>query len=111
MPRDAVSRTPNAERNGGHKWVNTLRFAIHFTPGLKIDPDQAYSCPRDFPYHGGLIKAQLEIPPPLRSPRQYGTQGFKGRPRLVPYYAKKNKPLGQPPLFFPVIRGPQLWPF
>ena len=23
MPRDAVSRTENVERNGGHKWVNT----------------------------------------------------------------------------------------
>ena len=22
MPRDAVSRTANVERNGGHKWVN-----------------------------------------------------------------------------------------
>ena len=22
MPRDAVSRTTNVERNGGHKWVN-----------------------------------------------------------------------------------------
>ena len=24
MPRDAVSRTANVERNGGHKWVNYL---------------------------------------------------------------------------------------
>ena len=23
MPRDAVSRTANVERNSGHKWVNT----------------------------------------------------------------------------------------
>ena len=28
MPRDAVSRTANVERNGGHKWVkfNTLKY-------------------------------------------------------------------------------------
>ena len=26
MPRDAVSRTANVERNGGHKWVKTYRF-------------------------------------------------------------------------------------
>ena len=25
MPRDAVSRTANVERNGGHKWVNTKK--------------------------------------------------------------------------------------
>ena len=24
MPRDAVSRTANVERNGGHKWVNAM---------------------------------------------------------------------------------------
>ena len=24
MPRDAVSRTANVERNGGHKWVKEL---------------------------------------------------------------------------------------
>ena len=24
MPRDAVSRTANVERNGGHKWVNQV---------------------------------------------------------------------------------------
>ena len=24
MPRDAVSRTANVERNGGHKWVNSV---------------------------------------------------------------------------------------
>ena len=24
MPRDAVSRTANVERNGGHKWVKAL---------------------------------------------------------------------------------------
>ena len=24
MPRDAVSRTANVERNGGHKWVNAV---------------------------------------------------------------------------------------
>ena len=27
MPRDAVSRTANVERNGGHKWVNGCRFS------------------------------------------------------------------------------------
>ena len=26
MPRDAVSRTANVERNGGHKWVNNVQF-------------------------------------------------------------------------------------
>ena len=25
VPRDAVSRTANVERNGGHKWVNTIQ--------------------------------------------------------------------------------------
>ena len=28
MPRDAVSRTANAERNGGHKWVKVCRLSI-----------------------------------------------------------------------------------
>ena len=28
MPRDAVSRTANVERNGGHKWVNGLCYSI-----------------------------------------------------------------------------------
>ena len=27
MPRDAVSRTANVERNGGHKWVKGLYFS------------------------------------------------------------------------------------
>ena len=26
MPRDAVSRTANVERNGGHKWVKLPKF-------------------------------------------------------------------------------------
>jgi len=26
MPREAVSRTANVERNGGHKWVNTKDY-------------------------------------------------------------------------------------
>ena len=26
LPRDAVSRTANVERNGGHKWVNYVRY-------------------------------------------------------------------------------------
>ena len=28
MPRDAVSRTANVERNGGHKWVKPIRFMV-----------------------------------------------------------------------------------
>ena len=28
MPRDAVSRTANFERNGGHKWVKKLGKAL-----------------------------------------------------------------------------------
>ena len=28
MPRDAVSRTANVERNGGHKWVNLFLVGI-----------------------------------------------------------------------------------
>ena len=28
MPRDAVSRTANVERNGGHKWVNVLQTIL-----------------------------------------------------------------------------------
>ena len=28
MPRDAVSRTANVERNGGQKWVKRLHFDI-----------------------------------------------------------------------------------
>ena len=26
MPRDAVSRTANVERNGGHKWVKVVNI-------------------------------------------------------------------------------------
>ena len=29
MPRDAVSRTANVERNGGHKWVNQFGLEIY----------------------------------------------------------------------------------
>ena len=29
MPRDAVSRTANVERNGGHKWVKQLTKYCH----------------------------------------------------------------------------------
>ena len=29
MPRDAVSRTANVERNGGHKWVNVSDSDIY----------------------------------------------------------------------------------
>ena len=32
MPRDAVSRTVNVERNGGHKWVNVTTFPIELAP-------------------------------------------------------------------------------
>ena len=29
MPRDAVSRSANVERNGGHKWVKTNLESLH----------------------------------------------------------------------------------
>ena len=31
MPRDAVSRTANVERNGGHKWVK-IKFKENCNP-------------------------------------------------------------------------------
>ena len=34
MPRDAVSRAANVERNGGHKWVKTLTFFSLRRPSL-----------------------------------------------------------------------------
>ena len=34
MPRDAVSRTANVERNGGHKWVS-----LPATMGTKVDAE------------------------------------------------------------------------
>ena len=40
MPRDAVSRTTNVERNGGHKWVifalNSYRWHSHSTCSMAL---------------------------------------------------------------------------
>ena len=33
MPRDAVSRTANVERNGGHKWVKLLIDSLRTLSG------------------------------------------------------------------------------
>ena len=37
MPRDAVSRTANVERTGGHKWVNLTRPTPGIEPGGRIE--------------------------------------------------------------------------
>ena len=42
MPRDAVSRTANVERNGGHKWVNQPEIRrTKFTP-RELNPSVPY---------------------------------------------------------------------
>ena len=49
MPRDAVSRTANVERNGGHKWVKALpvtpEILTHqFTEWFQGAPNQTPLC-------------------------------------------------------------------
>ena len=38
----------------------------------------------------------------LPTPRQYGTEGFKGDPQLVPNHAERRQPLGRPMRRIPV---------
>ena len=50
MPRDAVSRTANVERNGGHKWVNTTTIPVwrNFGEGRgEVEGGQGGADPQD----------------------------------------------------------------
>ena len=38
MPRDAVSRTANVERNGGHKWVKNVKMRLHSNLKARVWP-------------------------------------------------------------------------
>ena len=42
MPRDAVSRTANVERNGGHKWVKGVPAMKEVTVGRCIPFELIY---------------------------------------------------------------------
>ena len=59
MPRDAVSRTANVERNGGHKWVNAER-----RQPLRRAPCVVFPCPAVI-YKSLIIKFD---PDPNRRP-------------------------------------------
>ena len=51
MPRDAVSRTANVERNGGHKWVKINMplqvpvVQVHVLPELLVQVHQSVRAP------------------------------------------------------------------
>ena len=49
MPRDAVSRTANVERNGGHKWVKNVQYALGWESNWKYFSELVYK-------FGGLEK-------------------------------------------------------
>ena len=56
MPRDAVSRTANVERNGGHKWVKAL---LHWA--VVIEPLEPLSNHAHFIYEIFFQPGKFEI--------------------------------------------------
>ena len=72
MPRDAVSRTANVERNGGKKWVNS-------SLGLLLLDLLAVRETGVSRHHGGTIESPPET---SRTSQHNRIEGIKGVPNL-----------------------------
>ena len=67
MPRDAVSRTANVERNGGHKWIKDMKNwkKIPLVSMQRKEWDPIEGASSILRYHSGVV-----------------FEGFQGEPRI-----------------------------